>query len=914
MMDTNASIDKIVINEQSFVQKSQGFQLSRRDFLGITATVAAIAGVSTLAARIPFQMEKVEAQTQTTATTSEQVIPSVCRMCQTYDGILVHVSNGQPAYIEGNPLDPQSLGRMCAKGQSGIWQHYDPYRAKAPLKRTNPNKGTTETGNWVEISWDEALNTVANAIKTAQAKGPEGYVVYNSGSAMSYSQTFNAFATAAVGTNYKVDFGMNWCGHIGHYLSRQAHGAFTSAADYARCKYLIQTGRTQGMEAGGYFLTYGVLLAEGRARGMKIVNLSPFLSTAATQANEWIPVMPATEGAVGSAMLEVLLVELKQYDVAFVKVSTNGPYLIGPDGLYVRDATTKKPLVWDPVDNKAKTYDDATIKDVALLGTFTVSGLSQNNYNKTSSTLTNVTANPAFQLLVNAVTPMTPEWAESISGASSATIRRIATEFLAAAQIGATTNINGKTYPLRPASIEYYGGNASNHVHGTANGMAWEMINTVIGAQDVPGGHTNSVPPWVLPGPDGMILPPAAAYSISKSYKFQNPPVTPELQEYFPLGDHFGAVAYLAMNNPTEFGGAGNHKLDLIMFQAWNPMLSMFDPPKMQTIYQSAGFVAAICLQIEESAEGYADIVLPDCCYLEEYQLIGGLMQPVTSAPPGVLNNIELLSEIASRGGFLQQYNVQLSSSLKAPFTFDTTQKTTSSAYFDLLLKSTYGSNYGLAYFQQQGNNLHGKTPITWLWQPWKYNFTPPRRLPIYFENQVQAMTALKANMEANNVAWSYEDYSPVPTWLPSHITTPNSTPPYDLIAFAYHVAFHTYTWTNENPLLAEISMQNPYVPAVTIYSGDAQARGIAEGDLIWVESAVGKEEGIAHLSEGVYPGSIAIQRTMGGWARNSVVKDLYKEHKGVSYQLLREVNLDYIDKQTDALENCIKVKVTKAT
>ena len=321
-------------SSQQLVQE-KGFHLNRREFLEVAGVVSAVAGLSTLASRTPFSLESVEAQSQTATTAAEQIIPSSCRMCNSLDGILVHVVNGQPTYLEGNPKDPQSLGRVCAKGQAAIWYHYDPYRVKNPLKRTNPNKGISETGNWVEISWDEAYTAVAGAISAVRAKGASGYVRYNDYSALKYGQTWGAFTSAAEGDNYNVQLEMNWCGHTAHYVSRQAHGAFTSAVDYSRCKYLIQPGRTHGIKGGGSHMPYGVLLADGRANGMKVVNLSPFQSTAAGLADEWIPVVPATEGAFASAMLEVLLVELKQYDTAFLKANTNAPYLIGPDGMYV---------------------------------------------------------------------------------------------------------------------------------------------------------------------------------------------------------------------------------------------------------------------------------------------------------------------------------------------------------------------------------------------------------------------------------------------------------------------------------------------------------------------------------------------------------------------------------------------------
>ncbi len=915
MTETDTIQNKTMSNQQ-LVQENRGFRLSRREFLEVTGAVAAIAGLSTLASKVPFQMEKVEAQASNTSAT-EVVIPSSCRLCNSLDATLVHTVNGQPTLIEGNPKDPQSYGRLCAKGQSALWYHYDPYRVKTPLKRTNPNKGISEVGNWVEITWEEAYSTISNKIAAARAKGPSAYVRYNDYSALSYSQTWSAFAEAATGTNYNVLLEMNWCGHTAHYLSRQAHGAFTSGVDYLRCNYLIQPGRSHGMQGGGSLMPYGVQLAEGRAKGMKVVHVSPFMSTAGGLADEWIPIAPATEGAFASAMMEVLLVELKQYDVTSLKNYTNAPYLVGPNGMYVRDPATAKPLIYDPEDKVTKTYDDSSIKDYAILGEFTVSGITKNIYNGDQADLANVTAKPAFQLLVDAVTPMTPEWAETKCGAPAATIRRIANEFVTAAQIGSTINVGGKSYPYRPAATEYYGGGASNHVHGNANGMCWELLTTVIGAQDVPGGKSGGGPPDLFAGPDGLILPAAGAYThgpplVSSNYKWQFPPVTPELREFFPVGDH-PPTPYLTMNDPTNYWGVGNHKLDLIFYHAWNPMFTMYDAPKMEGIWKNAGFVGAICVWIEETAEGYADIVIPDRMFLEEYQDNGGvIMQPTTEPPNNIPHIHDTLSEIASRAGFLEDYNKAISADLSDKYTFDVTQRVTIETYMDLYFKSTYGDTYSLDWFKtnalEVGKTKRPKTPQILAWR----RFTPPRRIPVYFENQVELMSMLKKNMDANGVQWDYRDYSPVPIWIdPPSI---QSTPPYDMSALAWLHANGSYDWSNVNPLTSQINLTEPFMPFVAIRNSDAAARGIKEGDHVWVETEIGKQEGVAHLTEALYPGVIAINRSMAGWARNSVVKNFYKSIPNVAYMVIRPAKMDLVDTLTGTLENILKVRVYKVT
>ena len=161
------------------------------------------------------------------------------------------------------------------------------------------------------------------------------------------------------------------------------------------------------------------------------------------------------------------------YDADFMKKWTNGPYLIGPDGYYVRDQKSKKPLIWDPVDKTAKTYDDKTVKDSALEGTFTVSG--------TQST-------PAFQLTKQNLKDYTPEWAAKVCGVSAQDIRRIANEWGKTASIGTTITIGGVEYPYRPVSIDGFIGSGTGHVHAVpSHGLPINLLCSLVGAQAVPG-------------------------------------------------------------------------------------------------------------------------------------------------------------------------------------------------------------------------------------------------------------------------------------------------------------------------------------------------------------------------------------------------------------------------------------------
>jgi len=100
------------------------------------------------------------------AKVSDEIRQTTCYMCACRCGINVHIrndENGVPIvrYIDGNRDHPVNKGVLCGKGSAGIMQHYSPARLRNPLKRVGPRG----SGEFEEISWDEALETAAGAIR-----------------------------------------------------------------------------------------------------------------------------------------------------------------------------------------------------------------------------------------------------------------------------------------------------------------------------------------------------------------------------------------------------------------------------------------------------------------------------------------------------------------------------------------------------------------------------------------------------------------------------------------------------------------------------------------------------------------------------------------------------------------------------
>src|ERR1039457_6867331 len=100
-------------------------------------------------------------------------VKSACSICPNFCGIEATVVGGIVRTIYPDVARAEFYNHgICPKGASGMFNTYDPYRLKKPLKRTNPKKGPKEDPGWVEISWDEAFGTVAARLARIKADDP----------------------------------------------------------------------------------------------------------------------------------------------------------------------------------------------------------------------------------------------------------------------------------------------------------------------------------------------------------------------------------------------------------------------------------------------------------------------------------------------------------------------------------------------------------------------------------------------------------------------------------------------------------------------------------------------------------------------------------------------------------------------
>lgn len=288
-------------------------RVTRRTFLKISAgTGAAAAAAPRLLTAMENQLAGKDFDPVSGA--ERRAIPTNCHVCNIQDGAIAYVENGRVVKLEGNPEHVSTRGRLCAKGNSGMWYSYDPDRILFPLKRV----GARGEGKWKRITWDEALTELAAKLDAALAEDPNTIMMKygrnrTGGTIDRFMKTLGSATvvnhTSVCESSKKVGMEPTW-------------GPDIETPDFANAKYVLNFG-SNVLEASYFHNPLSQRVTEGRIDNhMKIVTFDVRLSNTAGFSDEWIPVFPATDGAVALAIGHVILRDDLQ-DSDFINNWTN---------------------------------------------------------------------------------------------------------------------------------------------------------------------------------------------------------------------------------------------------------------------------------------------------------------------------------------------------------------------------------------------------------------------------------------------------------------------------------------------------------------------------------------------------------------------------------------------------------------
>jgi len=270
--------------------------LSRRDFLKVGG---AALGALTVSRFVPPRVVAAARTAGLLDQNGDGYIPTMCEMCVWRCGVLAKVEEGRVVKLEGNPDHPNSKGKLCARGQSGLMNTYDPDRVLTPLIRV----GQRGEGKFRKASWDEALDVVAaNMLKIKEQYGAQA-MIFSSTHNLSQVQFENllyAFGSPNYGTQRSL------CFNAMVTAFSLTYGIEEPSRDYTSVKYILLTGRNL-LEAISTSETSDLM--DAVARGAKLVVLDPRFTKTASKATEWLPIRPGTDLAFILAMINVIVTE-----------------------------------------------------------------------------------------------------------------------------------------------------------------------------------------------------------------------------------------------------------------------------------------------------------------------------------------------------------------------------------------------------------------------------------------------------------------------------------------------------------------------------------------------------------------------------------------------------------------------------
>lgn len=322
------------------------------------------------------------------------------------DGIITWEAQ-QTDYPSTGPDKPEYEPRGCPRGAAFSWYTYSPTRVRYPYVRgvlldmyrqakaehgdpvlawasivqdpekSKRYKSARGKGGLVRSTWDETVEMVAAAhTYIIKRWGPDRIAGFSPIPAMSMvSHASGARYTSLIG-GAMLSF-YDWYADL-PVASPQVFGDQTDvpeSGDWWDAGYLIMWGSNIPLTRtpDAHWMT------EARYRGQKVVVMSPDYAENVKFADEWLPVAPGTDAALGMAMGHVVLKEFfvdrtVDYFDTYCKTYTDLPFLIELDpqatGVYKpgknlvaadvpnakQDSENAlfKPMMWDTASNSAQ--------------------------------------------------------------------------------------------------------------------------------------------------------------------------------------------------------------------------------------------------------------------------------------------------------------------------------------------------------------------------------------------------------------------------------------------------------------------------------------------------------------------------------------------------------------------------------
>ncbi len=245
-----------------------------------------------------------------------KIILTDCTLCYHSCGIKVTVEDGKAINVEGLETHPLNKGKLCPKGEAMLENIYHPERLKYPMKRRD--------GDWERISWDQALDEIADKLSRLKSQfGPYVLGVFNGSIGVENLEMVGLtqrFKAAFGSPNF---FSVESICYRMRIRTRQITFGKYPTEELDSNLYILW-----GHNPDESDFPLRIAIEENLKKGAKLIVIDPKRIPLADRAEMYLRIRPGTDGAMALAMINVIINE-KLYDENFIE-----KYTVGFDKLF----------------------------------------------------------------------------------------------------------------------------------------------------------------------------------------------------------------------------------------------------------------------------------------------------------------------------------------------------------------------------------------------------------------------------------------------------------------------------------------------------------------------------------------------------------------------------------------------------
>ncbi len=245
----------------------------------------------------------------------DSVVKSHCRMCHGGCGVLVYVKDGKIAKIAGDPDCPINHGTLCSKGIGASQLVYHPDRLTYPVRRV----GSKGSGKWERISWDEALDAIAEKILNYKESFGAESIVMGYGTGRENEAVIYRFANLLGSPNTLTAGHFCYGPRIATTIITCGTNPIVDYENNPRC--IMVWGNNLVISNPDCYK--GEPFSTALDAGAKLIAVDPRLTRIAARADIWLPLRPGTDTALALGMCNVIVQE-ELYDKEFVENYVHG--------------------------------------------------------------------------------------------------------------------------------------------------------------------------------------------------------------------------------------------------------------------------------------------------------------------------------------------------------------------------------------------------------------------------------------------------------------------------------------------------------------------------------------------------------------------------------------------------------------